>query len=389
MKTMPRKTNTTINNNDYFRVRATVGKNPDGTLIRKAFYGASKKEAEQKRDEFLQGIKKGLGANYDKLTFGAVFNEWFKVVHTPTLALSSAKRYETDIKLRILPSSLMVMTLAEIKSMDIQKFYNGLTASGTSADSVRNTNKLLSAFFKYCVNEDYIVKSPLRSVTLPEDRKIQSENSYLTNADIAKVVADARTNNDSFIFTFLIFSGLRVGEAMALTHADIDFEEGIINVNKSVGHLTIEGSYQPIVSPTKTKGSTREIPLFKDIRHLLKNHIREEKLKHFRLCVPFSENSILFSSLTGGYLEGRNLRRRWERLCKRLDIEKTTVHALRHTFCSILAERGVNLKTASELMGHSDIKVTQRVYVHVQKDEKIRAIASLSSAFPKNTKGLF
>jgi len=169
---------------------------------------------------------------------------------------------------------------------------------------------------------------------------------------------------------------------LALTHADI--KDGI-SVNKSVGFLTIDGHYQPLLSTTKTTGSTRNVPLFKELTPLLKSHRLFEMEKYFKLGIPFSENNILFSSGTGGYIENRNLSRRWERLCKRLDIEKNTIHALRHTFCSLLAENGVNLKTASELIGHTDIKTTSKIYTHVQQEEKARGIATLSNAFPRFT----
>ena len=106
---MPRKTNFSVNGSDYSRVRATVGKKSDGTAIIKAFYGTSKKEAEAKRDAYLQGIKKGLAVGHDKLTFGAAFKEWFEHVHKPKLAISSATRYETDYRLRVLPSLLCNM----------------------------------------------------------------------------------------------------------------------------------------------------------------------------------------------------------------------------------------------------------------------------------------
>ena len=65
---MPKKTNFSVNGSNYYRVTATVGKNPDGSPIRKQFYGDSKKAAEQKRDEFLAGLRQGLSVDYQKNT---------------------------------------------------------------------------------------------------------------------------------------------------------------------------------------------------------------------------------------------------------------------------------------------------------------------------------
>ena len=118
-----------------------------------------------------------------------------------------------------------------------------------------------------------------------------------------------------------------------------------------------------------------------NLKPLLLSHIRAEKEKSLRLGTPFNKNNILFSSETGNYIEAQNLRTRFKRLLNKLQIEPVTVHTLRHSFCSILAENGVNLKTASELMGHADINTTLAIYTHVQNEEKKRGIATLSSVF--------
>ena len=86
---MPRKTNVTIKAKptgnsetgkkyEYFRVTATVGKNPDGSPIRKQFTGKSKREAENKRDDYLSGLKQGLAVDYQKTTFGNAFKHWLE-----------------------------------------------------------------------------------------------------------------------------------------------------------------------------------------------------------------------------------------------------------------------------------------------------------------------
>jgi len=73
--------------------------------------------------------------------------------------------------------------------------------------------------------------------------------------------------------------------------------------------------------------------------------------------------------------------KQFKRLCKRLDIEQATFHSLRHTFCTLLAKQGVPLKTASVLMGHSDIGVTAKVYTHVDDTEKKKGIEKLAAYF--------
>lgn len=73
---MANKTNSTINGVNYYRIRADIGKNADGSRIRKSFYGKNKKEAEQKRDEYLNQLKLGLNIDFDKATLGYLMHSW-------------------------------------------------------------------------------------------------------------------------------------------------------------------------------------------------------------------------------------------------------------------------------------------------------------------------
>jgi len=377
---MAKKTNTTINGKNYFKAYATLGKDENGKLIRKQFYGASKKEAETKRDEYMFNIKSGLNASYEKLTFTSAYKQWFENVHKPTLALSSIQRYECDNK-RIYATTFAHIRLIDIKALHIQQSYNEHLNAGHSTTIVRNMGKLLSPFFKYAVKTDMIVKNPMLAVVSPKERKIEEEKKIVDKSDMQKVMTYAQTHPSMFIFVFLAFTGLRQGEALALTYNDIDVTTGVVRVNKSVRYMMIGGAYTPIVSSTKTTGSTREVPLLENLRNALANYIETEKSKHAAIGLPFDNNSIVFSSDACGYIEANNLRVRFQRLLKRLGIELINIHALRHTFCSRLAENGVNIKTASELMGHSDVNTTMKIYTHVQQEEKKRGIETLANMY--------
>ena len=334
---MAKKTNVKINGKNYYRITATVGKDADGVPIRKQFYGTCKKEAENARDAYMHNIKTGLSVSHEKLLFLSAYQQWFEVVHKPTLSLSSIIRYNGDNK-RILNSSFAQMRLVDIKSLHIQQHYNELLKQGASVNMVRNIEKLLSPFFSYAIKTDLINKNPMLAVVTPKERKIEEEKRIFCKDDIKKLLDDCESNGKSFIFAFLVLTGLRQGEALALTHNDIDLTTNVVKVNKSMKYLTVNGMYQPIVSTTKTTNSTREVPLLSELRPLLIKHIHNEKEKHTYLDTPFTGDSILFSSNACGYIEGSNLRLRFKRLLKRLNIEQVTVHVLRHTFCSILAE---------------------------------------------------
>jgi len=372
---MPRKTNININGSDYFRVTATIGKNPDGKPIRKQFYGSSKKEAEAKRDEYISSINKGLSANFDKAVFSHVFKTWFDNVLKPTVTMSTYERYEYKYRIRIKESVLSGMKLTEIKSINMQGYYNGLLEK-YSVNTVHSTHKLLTSFFNYCVKADLIIKSPLIAVELPRIKPDKREFEVLSQQDIPKLIEVANTNKDYFLYMFAAFTGLRQGELLALTHNDIDFKENVIHVNKSVKYIMVDGVYKAVVSATKTPSSVRDVPILEPLKEPLKRHMRPDSN-----IIQFNTSNILFASETGTYREASNVRKGWARAIKRLKINDIQFHGLRHTFCTLLAVMGVPLKTASILMGHSDISVTAKIYTHVDNQELKKGIEKLAVFF--------
>jgi integrase len=377
---MPRKTNFTANGNSYYRVTATVGKKPDGSPLRKQFYGESKKDAENKRDEYLAGLKQGLSVGYDKATFRQAFEHWLECVQRPAIGLSTYAKYESYSRLHIIPCGLSAMRLIDIRAANIQGVYNALLET-TTAKNVHQIHKILKVFFSYCLKADILVKNPLLAVELPKVAAEQSDtNTALSDDDIEMLVHAAKKDIKYFPYVFACFTGLRAGELLALTYRDIDFSAGMVSVNKSVKYLTVDGDYQPVLSETKTPSSIRRVPVLDAIQELLREHI--ETVRKNTSVFTVDGDFLLFPSTAGTYKDGNNFREAYQRLCNKLDIKKgRTIHSLRHTFCTILARQGVSLLDASRLMGHSNIQVTAKVYAHVTENDKKNAVKKLSAYF--------
>jgi len=372
---MPKKTNFKSNGQNYFRVTATVGMSADGKRIRKQFYGESKKDAERKRDEYLQGINKGLDMNFDKITFIDFFYDWFFEVKKPSVADSSFNRYETIYRLYIKTAPFASTPLINIKSMQIQKLYNTLTPS-----NAHMVNVLLYSFFDYCLKEQLLATNPCLNTRKPKDESVKETKKYLNDEDIKKLNRAFDDDITLFIFQFALATGMRQGEILALKHSDID---DVIHVTKSVNIVKVvgkdKGERQVIIRPCKNKASIRELPISKTIKANLDRHIKFEKEKHLKLGIPFSKENLFFTTRDCTLVKAHHLLERWKHAQKRLGIEPISFHGLRHTFCSLLAKSNVPLKTASVLMGHTNIEITAKIYTHVQDSQKVDAISSLDS----------
>jgi integrase len=325
----------------------------------------------------MSSINKGLSANFDKAVFRHMFKTWFYEVLKPTLALSSLNRYESDYKLRIRDCVLSDMKLTEIKPINVQGYYNSLLEQ-YSINTARNTHKLLKNFFGYCVKADLIIKSPLAAVELPTVKPSVDEFKVLSHQDIKKLLEASKLDDGIFIYLFAVLTGLRQGELLALTYNDIDFTAGTVKVNKSVSYMNADGEYKAVLAATKTPSSIRDVPILPELKGPLQRHVRHETGKKI---ISIGSERLLFPSVSGTYREASNVRKTWTRVQNRLGIDKISFHALRHTFCTLLAQMDVPLKTASVLMGHSDIAITARIYTHVDKQELRRGIDKLSALF--------
>lgn len=144
-----------------------------------------------------------------------------------------------------------------------------------------------------------------------------------------------------------IFTGMRIGEICALQFKDIDFDEKIIHVNK-----TIQRIYNPldelepskiVITPGKTKNSIREIPITDEILKILKT-------------IKINDDYYVLSNSKKA-IEPRTYRKFYNKFMNEAGVQPIKFHALRHTFASINIENGVDVKTISDILGHSDISI--------------------------------
>lgn len=163
-----------------------------------------------------------------------------------------------------------------------------------------------------------------------------------------------------------MYTGLRIGEICALKWNDIDFDNKILIVNKTIQRIFIKNienkSHSKIlITSPKSKSSNREIPLSNSIYNILKLHIPKDTNTYF---------------ITGNqkYIEPRTYRSYYDRFIKNIGIEHINFHALRHTFATRLIESGVDYKTVSELLGHSSVNITLSMYIHPHMEQKRKAV---------------
>lgn len=371
----------------YFRVSATIGRNPDGSPIRKDFLGKSQKEAIAKKDAYLAEINKGLIINYDKMTLGELMKIWlfdYIKVHTSPNTLA---RYMLVYKNYVKPTELNSKKLSEIKFLYLQQYYNKLHKEGLAESKIQNLNKILRNFFNFCITNSYMLTNPTFRIVIPKDEKTENKVETIdifTDEEIA-LISESSKDYMYCLFNLALATGLRKGELLGLELSCIDLENAEITVKQALKEVTV---YDDIniskrelqISTTKNK-KTRVVPIPQTLIFDLKRHILNQRKLFFKNGLTYGDSDFVFTTRGCQPINPRNFQRAWVRTLKRANVRYRKFHNVRHTYASKLLIEGVDIKTISTLLGHSNISITADTYIHVVPETKAAAVSHLDYLF--------
>lgn len=373
---MAKKTNSKINGKEYYRIRKVIGHTASGEKILKNFYGESKKEAEQKADEYLNSIENGLIINFDNFTLSELMRSWlFDFLHNSSkIKPSTFQRYEGLYRNYIKNSTIAGNKLVNVKSIQLQKFYNNLSKEGYSYSQINTLNTFLKVFFNWCIDNDYILKNPCKKVNI-KGNKNQIINNERKNVEILsekeiKIIKDYLKASDfELLFLLDLATGLRQGELLALDWKHINLEDNTLKVERSVKEVYVYDNenakhIETIFQTPKTLNSFRTVPIPSTMINIL------SKIKN--------KKGLLFSDANGNPLKGKNISAKWTKILKECNIPHKKFHSIRHTYASMLLSKGVDIETVAELMGHSAISITQ-IYLHSSYTSKNKSVNKLNS----------
>lgn len=206
----------------------------------------------------------------------------------------------------------------------------------------------------------------------PETRSFSPEElrSVLVAADKPLPGDTVVDETFSALVYFLAHSGLRIGEALALTWADVDLDERLVHVRRSLSHKAGEGL---IRTAPKTASGVRTIPLEGTVVDRLR------KLRATNGTVPHKTLPV-FAAERGGPIRVSNLmRRRWHPLLASLKLDQCGFHRLRHSFASLVLRSGMDIGTVSRFLGHASISITTDTYAHAIPGREREAAAAIAA----------
>lgn len=367
------------------------------------FYEKDLRTIKQTLKDKRYEVEHGMSGKADKITLNQWYETWLNVYKIPTIKETSIRTYR-NIYDNHIRATLGKRQLAQIKPTYIQKMYNDLLSEGLSTKYLININSMLYNIMDLAVKNDLIMKNPCLGVIRPKvekkERRVLSLEEQMVLLTYFK--KDSYKPLEPLIFT-LLGTGMRVGEALALTWNDLDFKNREISINKTLVYIKDKDSKKHCFKfqTPKSETSKRKIPMQSEVENALKRQkLYQNKLRlymgnEWQPVDGFSD--IVFTGMTGKPRQVCDIQSVLNKVVAEINADEVALaekehrqptvmehihpHALRHSFATRCFELDVPPKTVQQFLGHSSIQMTMDLYTHVSEEKKRKDIQKLDSLF--------
>ena len=371
--------------NGIWTARIVIGTTENGTPKIKALYGKTEREVKKKLKEFQKELHKNDGVVVQKSTVETYMRNWLHDVKSNELKPKSFDRLEQTIKYQVAPyiGSLQV---GAINADDVQKMLNDLKKEDKSYSTIKKAYDAVNECFRTGMIKKNVTSNPALGVSVPAKKTFAKAKIKCYTKEEAERLCQAAAacyKNGRPIYRLggivklALNSGLRLGELLGLRWEDISFDNRTITVAQTIVVVKNRSSdsdakYLSITQDSaKTQSSERTI------------YMNDEAFEALtKLYAVTGQCTHVLSGESGKPIPPRYLDRLFRKIAVAAGFPEDKLyglHSLRHTFASRLFENGVDVKTVSEILGHSDVTITYNTYIHLIAGQKQSAIAGLDA----------
>ncbi len=308
------------------------------------------------------------------MTTEQLLSEWLNDYERDRIKAQTYIRYKGLIDLHIVPAmgecAIEDLTRRQIHDFltEEKKTGNRRGEGGLSPTSINLMLTVLNMAFEYAVTLELVELNPCDRVKRTPGARNKTAEAF-TKEEQKRLEKTIENEGDTKLFGIVLclYTGLRIGELLALEWSDLNDDLTMLTVNKTVYREQTEtGEYRVSVDSPKTSSANRYIPLPKHITRQLKR-LRQK-----------SNSPYIVPNRYGGRMSVRSYQYIFERLTEKAEIRKLNFHALRHTFATRALEKGIDIKTLSELLGHKNATITMNRYAHSMMDTKIAMMGKMT-----------
>lgn len=349
-----------------WRIVIELPPGPNGKRRRKRVAASTKEAVRTKARAILLQLDDGLDPSDDLRTVEQFLDWWQSEVLPGTVSEGTIETYERVLRLWVTPHVGRIR-LTDLTPAHVTKMLRELEKQGLSVNSRSLARRTLARALRRAEQESWVVRNAARLADGPRSFEDEEEQRSLTPEEAHLLLQSIRDDRLAGPITLQLALGLRRGEVLGLTWplVDVKSEHPEIKIRKQIQRRKGAGL---VLCPVKTKKSRRTLALPRPLVEIINAERKQAKRDQWKVGEVWNnEHDLVFTTPLGTPIDPDNYRHRVSELAKEAGIGHIGTHTLRHSMGSFLYALGVPTKTISELMGHSSTRVTEDVYLHVQK----------------------
>ena len=377
---MPRKGENIYKRKDgRWEARYIQGRSVEGKAIYKSIYAKSYKEVREKIKLFKQNQSESHNQSEDnkQISFEKMAGKWLNSKEHK-IKESTRVKYKNLLPSYIIPYFRKVDDLKSITHEMIEDFVKELLTTGgknrmgLSEKTVADIISIMRMIEKYAALHGVEMHSFCSNIIIKQRATTLNVLSVQEEGCLFKYL-EANMDYRNFGIYLCLFTGIRIGELCALTWTDISLKEKLLNVHSTMQRIQKDSpssntkTHIMITSP-KSNSSIRKIPLSDEVLKILIDRFD-------------GSTGFVLTGKCDKYIEPRAMEYYFKKVCKACDIRTVNFHTLRHTFATRCVEAGCDVKSLSEILGHSTVNLTMNRYIHPSMDLKRKSIELHSGIF--------
>ncbi|MCC7020680.1 MAG: site-specific integrase [Ardenticatenales bacterium] len=347
----------------------------------RSVYGKTRDEVSRKLRTLQQSVDQGLPLHNERTTVAQFLEQWLETAVRVSVRPSTLKSYTGHIKFHIVPA-IGTVPLVKLQPQHVQRMINALLESGLSPSTVLRVRATLRRSLNQAMKWGVVSRNVATLVTPPKVERFRVEP--LTAEEALAILQVVKPHRLEALYTLLLGSGLRLGEALGLRWEDVDLAQGKLTVRFALQR--IDGTHK-LVAP-KSRSSRRTVALPQFVLHALQRHRERQELERL-IWTDTNALGLVFTTLAGRPLDGPAANSTFKRLLKSADLRPLRLHDLRHGYASLLLAKGVHARVVMELLGHSQISLTLDTYSHVIPALQHEAVDRLDELLPMPIEDMF
>ncbi len=324
------------------------------------------------RDEQYED-KKLLNVINPSLTLNEWYDTWINVCKKHCRN-TTIRTY--NIQYNRLRDSIGWRKITSLNLVTLQEAFNELK----NDKSRKDCKAVLVDMLNRAVEADMLVKNVAKGINPYIDNEEPEERHVLSDEEIKILLEETKGTQFHAFLVVALGTGMRIGEILGLTFDCIDFDKGLITVNKTLCYLPNNGEAIYELHSPKTRAGKRQIPMIQDVKDvLLEQRKRKDKISKRHEPREGLED-LVFCSKTNNPVNEMNIRKAITyhiNKIQTIDIQPFTPHELRHTFATKAIAKGMRPKTLQRILGHNSLKMTMDLYCHVENNTLIEEMALL------------